>query len=113
MKTFYAICAVIGFVAAEVIIVLFIRQYGFDVGEMLQQGFASLGGTLAWVDIVIASFVFWGFMLREARKHQIGYLWVFILVNIFVGLCAALPAFMYVRQGKLDSSATTTLTSPV
>ncbi len=112
MKTFYAILTVIGFVAADVVIYLFIRQYGFDVIEMLRQGFASPGAALAWVDILISSFVFWGFMVREARKHQISNLWVYVILNLFVGLCAALPAFLYVRQGKIEQNAVVSLAHP-
>ena len=112
MKTFSAILTVIGIVLSEAVLFLFFRQYGFDLAEFGRQGFASPGAALAWIDILLSSFVFWGFMAREARKYQIGYLWVFVAMNLLIGLCAALPAFLYVRQGRIEQDRTQTVLQP-
>ena len=105
MKTFYAILTLIGIVLSDVVLFLFLRQYGFDLAEFERQALASPGAALAWIDILLASFVFWGFMVREARKYQIGNLWAFMILNLLIGLCAALPAFLYVRQSRIEQPA--------
>ncbi len=106
MKTFYAILTMIGILVSEIVLYFFLREYGFDLSEFARQAFASPVATLVSTDVILSSLVVWGFMAREARKHKIGYLWVFVAMNLLIGLCAALPAFLYVRQGRIEQPAT-------
>lgn len=102
MKTVYAIFTILGVLVADTLVFIFLRQYGFDLAEVGRQAIASPMAALAWADLVIASFAFWAFMRHEAGKYHIGHLWVFVAMNLLIGLCAALPAFLYVRQGRIE-----------
>ena len=56
-------------------------------------------------DFTISCLVFWPFVFVESKKLGIRYWWLFVVTNIFIGLSFALPAFLYVREGRLMSRA--------
>ncbi len=102
MKTAYAILTFIGIVISEAALFVFFRQYGFDLAEFGRQALANPVAVVLTADVLLSSVIFWVFMRHEAGKYQIGHLWVFLALNLLIGLCAALPAFLYVRQGRIE-----------
>jgi hypothetical protein len=61
---------------------------------------SATGGFAA--DLVISSFVFWVFMFTRDRGPKP---WLFIAVNLFIGLSCALPAYLYVLESARDRPA--------
>lgn len=111
MKKVYLLLTDIGLIAPLVLVALFLREYGWNPALFWQQLWASHGSTLAMTDLVLSSVVFWIWMVREARRHKIGHLWLYVLLNLGVGLCLALPLFLFVRERKIEAtgnSGTTT-----
>ena len=104
MKNFYLIVAAIGAVA----------PYATYFGYLAYVPGSSSALSLAWgnpiaaatlTDFTIACLVFWPFVYVESKKLEIRFWWLFVVSNIFIGLSFALPAFLYVREGRLMSRA--------
>ena len=49
-------------------------------------------------DLFLASFIFWLFMFQEIKNSNGPKPYVFIVLNLLVGLCCALPAYLYARE---------------
>ena len=102
MKNFYLIAAAIGAVA----------PYATYFGYLAYVPGSSGALSLAWgnpiaaatlTDFTISCLVFWPFVFVESKKLGIRYWWLFVVTNIFIGLSFALPAFLYLREGRLMS----------
>ncbi|MGB1666096.1 MAG: DUF2834 domain-containing protein [Pseudohongiellaceae bacterium] len=52
----------------------------------------------AILDVVISSLVFWAFMLSQKEKGPVPLR--FIVLNLFVGLSCALPAYLRADQSR-------------
>jgi hypothetical protein len=50
------------------------------------------------IDVVIASIVFWIFLAKEVKKHMIRFWWISIILNLSIGLSAALPFFLFLKE---------------
>lgn len=94
MKNVYLGLAVLGTVAPYVLFVQFFATAGLDLGGFLGAVFANPAASGAAADLVIASLVFWVhlFVSGEGRRA-----WLFIALNLGIGLSCALPAYLYVR----------------
>ena len=99
MKNFYLIAAAIGAVAP------YATYYGYLAYVPGSSGALSLawGNPIAaatLTDFTISCLVFWPFVFVESKKLGVRYWWLFVVTNIFIGLSFALPAFLYVREGR-------------
>ena len=56
---------------------------------------SAAGGFTA--DILISSAVFWGFMFSAKTGPKP---WLFIVLNLSIGLSCALPAYLYARANQ-------------
>lgn len=104
-KTSYLIGAIAGTVVPYYFLIQFLLQYGFDPALFVQQMFATPIATMFAMDLFISSFVFWVFLFAEGRRLAMGNLWLYIVLNLIVGLSLALPLFLYFREGALQSAA--------
>lgn len=59
----------------------------------------ATGGLTA--DLLVSSLVFWVFLFREARHTGVARPWVYVAVNLLIGLSCALPLFLWARQRAL------------
>jgi small-conductance mechanosensitive channel len=105
LRSAYLLLAVVGAVVPYGFFLGFFAEYGFSVPAFLASLFASgaAGGFTA--DLLISSFVFWLFMFaRRAQPPKQGAPapWLFILLNLTIGLSCALPAYLY-AQARRDS----------
>ena len=96
MKNIYLILAIVGAVIPYVFFIGFFRSEGVDlvafVGGLFTNGAA--GGFSA--DLLIASFVFWLFMF--SRQTEGPKPWLFIALNLTIGLSCALPAYLWANE---------------
>ena len=53
-------------------------------------------------DLLISSFVFWAYMWMSRAEGPAP--WLFIALNLGIGLSCALPAYIYVRLSRQTSS---------
>ncbi len=96
MKTLYLMLAIAGAVVPYLFFINFFNSEGFDlfgfIGGLFANGAA--GGFTA--DLLISSFVFWLFMFN--RQNEGLKPWVFIALNLTIGLSCALPAYLWANE---------------
>jgi len=94
MKKFYLAAAIVG----ALVPMIFFTQFFSTTGEAGISGFTralfangAAGGFSA--DLLISSFVFWFWMWQ--RRAGGPKPWLFIALNLGIGLSCALPAYLY------------------
>jgi hypothetical protein len=100
VRRVYLGIAVIGLVVPAVIVAVFLAEHGLDVGEFADQLFGTKIATLAFADLAISAVAFWAWLAVEGRRIGVAR-WPFVVATLLVGLCFALPLFLYVREGRL------------
>lgn len=104
MRQIYLALAVLGAFAPVIPAIAFIDDHGLDFGEMWDQVTASSMATLVLLDLTVSIVAFWTWLSREAPRIGVR-VWPFVVATLGIGLCFALPLFLYVRSGKLEESA--------
>jgi hypothetical protein len=104
-KIIYLLGAIMGTIVPYYFLIQFILQNGFDVSQFVQQMFANPIATMFALDLFISSFVFWIFLFAEGRRLEMGNLWLYVVLNLSVGLSLALPLFLYFREGTLEKAS--------
>jgi hypothetical protein len=102
MKTLTLGLALAGLLLPGSLIVTMIVQPGPGLAVLLQPFLSNRLIALLGVDLVVSSLVFWVWVFHEARRLRLPHPWVFVLANLVVGLCFALPLFLYFRQRRLE-----------
>ena len=97
MKKLYLIAAVIGAIVPYIFFFNFVQLNGVDILGFVSALFVNgaAGGFSA--DLLVSSFVFWVFMFQQQQKSG-PKPWVFIILNLSIGLSCALPAYLYARD---------------
>jgi len=99
-KVFLTLAA-IGAVAPYVFFLQFFGTEGLAgnfVGALFVNG--ASGGFAT--DLLISSAVFWIFLFPEARRGGVRSPWIYVLINLLIGLSCALPLFLWARENALD-----------
>jgi hypothetical protein len=104
VRGLYLVLAVVGAIAPIVLGAVFVSRHGLDAGEAGRQILASPTATLAFIDLSVASFAFWAWLASEGPRVGLRR-WPFVVANLLVGLCFALPLFLYLRSGRLERAA--------
>ncbi len=104
-KIIYLLGAIVGTIIPYYFLIQFVLQNGFDVPLFVQQMFANPIATMFALDLFISSFVFWIFLYAEGRRLEMGNMWLYVVLNLCVGLSLALPLFLYFREGALESAS--------
>jgi hypothetical protein len=95
MKKIYLVLAVLGAVGPYVYFVQHFQAVGFGLGDFLSSLFVNGAAGGLSVDILVSSIVFWLFMASEKRTKRS---WLYILINLSIGLSCALPLYLYHRE---------------
>lgn len=96
MRTLYLVLAIVGAIVPYVFFVQHFQSEGLALGDFVSALFANgaAGGFSA--DLLITSLVFWIWLLRDGAKRP----WIYVLINLTIGLSCAFPAYLYVRSGS-------------
>ncbi|MBT8102327.1 MAG: DUF2834 domain-containing protein [Gammaproteobacteria bacterium] len=98
MKKIYLILAIVGAILPYLFFFQFFQSEGINlsafVGALFVNGAA--GGFSA--DLLFASLVFWLFMFTEQKRARGPNPYLFIFLNLTIGLSCALPAYLYARE---------------
>jgi hypothetical protein len=97
MKKIYLILALAGFVVPVWQLALFASEHGADPLEFGRQIVANHVSAAFGADLVISSVVFWFFMTEE-RSRTVRHRWLYVVLNLCVGLSFALPLFLFARE---------------
>jgi hypothetical protein len=109
MKNFYLAMAIVGAVVPYIFFAEFMGAAGLDlaafVGALFVNGAA--GGFAA--DLLITSAVFWTYMFSRAEGPKP---WLFIVLNLTIGLSCALPAYLFAITRRSEMQALPADTQP-
>lgn len=96
-STVFLLLAIVGAIAPYVFFVQFFQAEGLGgdfLGALFVNGAA--GGFAA--DVILSSLVFWVFLFREAPRTGVARPWLYVLINLTIGLSCALPLFLWERE---------------
>jgi hypothetical protein len=98
VKTLYLVLAILGAVVPYTFVVQFFAEQGINLGGFVSALFVNgaAGGLTA--DFLITSLVFWLFMFQQRARGRGPQPWLFIVLNLLIGLSCALPAYLYARE---------------
>ena len=97
-KNIYLMLAVAGAVIPYIFFVQHFADVGLDVADFLAAIFANgaAGGFTA--DLLISSLVFWIAMFHRRSLDKGPKPWLFMVLNLTIGLSCALPAYLYANE---------------
>jgi hypothetical protein len=96
-RSVYLVLAIIGAIAPATLLGVFIADDG--LGNVIDGIFANAAAAAVFADLAISSVVFWVWLWGEAPRIGVSP-WPYVVANLLVGLCFALPLFLYVRAGR-------------
>ena len=96
MKHVYLGCAIVGAVIPYLFFFDFFVDQGINLPAFVQALFVNgaAGGFTA--DLLITSAVFWLYMFSKQEPK----LWLFVLLNLTIGLSCALPAYLFATLNR-------------
>ncbi|MCP5381118.1 MAG: DUF2834 domain-containing protein [Kordiimonadaceae bacterium] len=103
MKNLYLILAIIGTIIPFIFLGQFFQAEGFYVPGLINALFSNGAAAGFTTDLVISSLVFWIYTFHAWQKSDGPNPYLFILLNLTVGLSCALPAYLYARKKAGDN----------
>ena len=83
----------------------FLREHGVDLRLFFDQLFANRISGFFGLDVIVSSLVVWVLVSVDGRRYGVKGIWAPILALLTVGVSLGLPLFLYLREGRLDRSA--------
>jgi hypothetical protein len=102
MRAIYFCAALLGLALPYAFFARFLAENGLDLALFARMMFASPVAAFFSLDVMVASAAFWAFLFAEGRRLGMKSLWVYVLLNLLVGVSFALPVFLYARQAKIN-----------
>lgn len=102
MKKIYLLLAIAGAVVPYWFFAQHFAQSGLDLLVFLQAVFANDAAAGFTADLVMSSFVFWIFMFVRRGSGRGPKPYLFVLLNLTIGLSCALPAYLYAAGDSAD-----------
>jgi hypothetical protein len=110
MQTIYLILAIVGFALPYSQLIPFFADHGLNLSLFWSELFINQVSSDVAVDLFTASLVFWIFVFKEGTKLHMKFLWVYVVVNLIIGLSCAFPLFLAMRISKLKTQLLTEAT---
>jgi len=104
MKNLYLAAAIVGGVVPYFFFLQWFGTHGIDLPGFIAAWFVNGSGSGIAADILISSCVFWAFMLHRNRYSHGPGPWLFIALNLLIGLSCALPAYLYAQERQRETS---------
>ena len=98
MKNIYLFFAILGAIVPYVFFSQFMLQNGGNLAEFIRQLFATSPASGFTSDLLITSTVFWIWSYTESRSREMRHWWIYLVLNLTIGLSCALPLFLYMRE---------------
>lgn len=102
MKQFYLVAALAGALVPYAFFTNFALAEGLNVGLFIQSLFANGAVAGFTTDLLISSVVFWIFMW--SRRQTGPKPWLFVVLNLSIGLSCALPAYLWADRIRANSA---------
>lgn len=95
MKKMYLLLTIIGAIVPYIFFFQFIQLEGFNIHAFMSALFQN-GATSGFSsDLLLSSFIFWLYMFQRIKNANGPKPYVFIILNLTIGLSCALPAYLY------------------
>jgi hypothetical protein len=98
MKHVYLLLAILGAIAPYVFLIQYFTTFGLSFGGLLSALFVNGAAAGFAVDLPFTVCVFWLFMFIQHRDHNGPSPYLFILINLTIGLSCLLPAYLFARE---------------
>jgi len=95
VKKVYLISSIVGAVIPCIFFIQYFSTAGFNLEDFITALFVNHATGGFAVDLAISSLVLWIFIFSEAKVKKP---WVFVLINVIIGLSCALPLYFYFRK---------------
>ncbi|MCI0330212.1 MAG: DUF2834 domain-containing protein [candidate division Zixibacteria bacterium] len=99
MKKLFLVLAVIGAILPYIFFIRHFSSEGFGLTGFVSAVFVNPAAGGFTTDLLVSSGIFWIFMFLERSRKKGPNPLLFILLNLFIGLSCALPAYLYAREG--------------
>jgi len=98
VKKIYLVLAIAGAILPYVFFLQFFQNEGINLPAFVSALFVNgaAGGFSA--DLLFTSIVFWLFMFTQQKREKGPVPYLFIILNLTIGLSCALPAYLYARE---------------
>ena len=98
MKNFYLAASIAGAAVPFIFFVDFFNAEGWLITTFVSALFVNgaAGGFTA--DLLITSAVFWAYLISNKE----GRTWLYVLINLSIGLSCALPLYLYMRARETE-----------
>jgi hypothetical protein len=103
MKNLYLFAAIVGAIVPGIFFAQFIQLNGVNLPAFVSALFVNGAAGGFSSDLLISSFVFWAYMFHQTKKGQAPKPWLFMALNLCIGLSCALPAYLYAREKAGDA----------
>ena len=101
MKNVYLALAIIGAVVPYIFFIDFFATSGFALGGFVSALFVNGAAAGFTADLLITSVAFWIYLWSKKAAHM----WVYVLLNLTIGLSCALPAYLYAKAREQETAA--------
>src|SRR5687767_7088417 len=93
---------VIGFVVPNVMLGIFLAEHGLDIALYFESWFETLPSSQLVADLVIAFVALVVWAAWDGPRHGVHRWWVVIPASMLVGVCFALPLYLYLRETEIE-----------
>lgn len=98
MKTVYFVMAIIGAIIPSLFFFQFIQLNGVNLPVFFSALFVNGASGGFSADLLMSSFVFWILMFQQQKMRNAPKPWLFIAINLGIGLSCALPAYLFATE---------------
>ncbi|MDC0598291.1 DUF2834 domain-containing protein [Gammaproteobacteria bacterium] len=98
MKKLYLLLTIVGAIVPYFFFYQFASSEGLSLSAFVAAVFVNGAASGFSADLLLSSFIFWIFMFQQLRKHNNPKPYLFIFLNLTIGLSCALPAYLYARE---------------
>jgi hypothetical protein len=104
-KDFYMAMCVVGIVVPYYVMWRFLEVMGTDYNLMMEWLFVNWWNTFFLADLFLVAVAIIGYIVIEGRRLGLPRLWLPLVCVGLVGVCLALPLFLYMREVHLERAA--------
>ena len=104
-KNIYLVLLIVGAIVPYYFFVQFFMTEGLSLPVFVDGLFANGAAAGFSADIVISSLVFWIAIWEQHRRGKGPAPWLFIIVNLAVGLSMALPLYLFLLHSGAERRA--------
>jgi hypothetical protein len=95
---------VLGFVVPNAMVGVFFAEHGLDLGRYFGNWLGNLPSAQLLVDLVICCVAFIGWSAWDGPRSGVRRWWVTIPATVLVGICFAVPLYLFLRESALAPS---------